>query len=136
MRSPLVDLIVDGVLGSGLNGDPQGLTPSLIYGINRSGTQIPGLETRLDSIYFTVTTLSTVGFGDIAAHSQGARAVVTVQKPSACFSMSTFGPLQKFNRTFAASGAFTRTSTLPAPSTRGYSAPQTFVAAGRKSPGS
>ncbi len=62
--------------------------------------------------------------------------MVTVQKPSGCFTMSTFGPLQKFNRTFVASGALTRTSTLPALSTRGYSAPQTLVAAGRKSPGS
>jgi hypothetical protein len=49
-----------------------------------------------------------------------------VQNPSCCFSMSSFGPLQKFNRTFVASGAFTR-STLPALSTRGYSAAQTFV---------
>jgi hypothetical protein len=35
--------------------------------------------------------------------------VVTVQNPSACFSISTFGPLQKFNLTFVALGAFTRT---------------------------
>ena len=61
---------------------------------------------------------------------------MTVQKPSACFSMSTFGPLQKFRRTLVASGALMRTSTLPAPSTRGYSAPQTLVVAGWKSPDS
>jgi voltage-gated potassium channel len=35
--------------------------------------------TRLDSLYFTVTVLSTVGFGDIAARSQLARALTTVQ---------------------------------------------------------
>lgn len=35
--------------------------------------------TRTDSLYFTVTTLSTVGFGDITATSQTARLVVTVQ---------------------------------------------------------
>ena len=35
--------------------------------------------TRLDSLYFTVTVLSTVGFGDIAAHSEAARAITTVQ---------------------------------------------------------
>jgi voltage-gated potassium channel len=35
--------------------------------------------TRLDSLYFTVTVLSTVGFGDIAARSQLARAMTTVQ---------------------------------------------------------
>ncbi len=34
---------------------------------------------RLDSLYFTVTVFGTVGFGDITAHSQAARAVVTVQ---------------------------------------------------------
>jgi hypothetical protein len=35
--------------------------------------------TRTDSLYFTVTTFSTVGFGDITATSQTARLVVTVQ---------------------------------------------------------
>jgi hypothetical protein len=35
--------------------------------------------TRLDALYFTVTTFATVGFGDIAATSQTARLVVTVQ---------------------------------------------------------
>ena len=34
---------------------------------------------HLDAVYFTVTILATVGFGDIAAVSPGARAVVTVQ---------------------------------------------------------
>jgi hypothetical protein len=35
--------------------------------------------TRTDTLYFTVTTFSTVGFGDITAASQGARVLVTVQ---------------------------------------------------------
>ena len=35
--------------------------------------------TRLDSLYFTVTVFATVGFGDITAVSQGARAVTMVQ---------------------------------------------------------
>lgn len=35
--------------------------------------------TRTDSLYFTVTVFSTVGFGDITAVSQPARLVVTVQ---------------------------------------------------------
>jgi len=39
------------------------------------GTQL----TRLDALYFTITTFATVGFGDIAAKSEPARAVVTVQ---------------------------------------------------------
>lgn len=34
---------------------------------------------RLDALYFTVTIAATVGFGDITAVSQAARAVVTVQ---------------------------------------------------------
>jgi voltage-gated potassium channel len=35
--------------------------------------------TRIDSLYFTVTVFATVGFGDIAATSQTARVMVTVQ---------------------------------------------------------
>jgi voltage-gated potassium channel len=35
--------------------------------------------TRTDALYFTVTTFSTVGYGDITAVSQPARLVVTVQ---------------------------------------------------------
>jgi hypothetical protein len=35
--------------------------------------------TRLDSLYFTVTVFGTVGFGDITAHSEAARTVVTTQ---------------------------------------------------------
>lgn len=47
--------------------------------IDDRATQFDGLETRLDSVYFTATTLSTVGFGDIAAVGQTARAAVTLQ---------------------------------------------------------
>jgi hypothetical protein len=36
--------------------------------------QITGIETKLDALYFTVTVLATVGFGDVAA-----RALVTAQ---------------------------------------------------------
>src|SRR5580693_1481609 len=39
----------------------------------------PHSLTRTDALYFTVTTFSTVGFGDITAASQSARLVVTVQ---------------------------------------------------------
>ena len=35
--------------------------------------------TRLDSLYFTITTFATVGFGDVTAVSQLARAVVSTQ---------------------------------------------------------
>lgn len=52
---------------------------AVLYALNHEGTQVTGLETRLDSIYFTMTTLSTVGFGDIHASAQAGRAVVTTQ---------------------------------------------------------
>ena len=35
--------------------------------------------TRLDALYFTVTVLTTVGFGDIAARSELARAITMIQ---------------------------------------------------------
>lgn len=38
-----------------------------------------GPLTRVDSMYFSTTVLTTVGFGDITAKSQAARLVVTVQ---------------------------------------------------------
>jgi len=41
--------------------------------------QISGMSTPLDSVYFTMTTLMTIGFGDIAAQGQLARGVVLVQ---------------------------------------------------------
>jgi voltage-gated potassium channel len=46
---------------------------------NSAGTFSQQDLSRTDSLYFTVTTFATVGFGDITAASQGARAVVTVQ---------------------------------------------------------
>jgi voltage-gated potassium channel len=41
--------------------------------------QINDLETKLDAVYFTVTIISTVGFGDISASGQTARGIVTLQ---------------------------------------------------------
>jgi voltage-gated potassium channel len=41
--------------------------------------QIDGLKTRLDALYFTLSILSTVGFGDIHAAGQVARAMVSLQ---------------------------------------------------------
>src|ERR1700738_2813867 len=60
--------------------------------------------------------------------------VVTVQNPSACFSMSTLGPLQKLSFTFIASGALNRICTRELLSTFGYCASRTFDVAGLKSP--
>ena len=38
--------------------------------------QINGIRTKIDALYFTITILSTVGFGDVTATGQGARALV------------------------------------------------------------
>jgi hypothetical protein len=40
---------------------------------------VPGVVTHLDAVYFVVTMLATVGFGDITPQSQVARAVATFQ---------------------------------------------------------
>ncbi len=40
--------------------------------------QIDGIRTKIDALYFTITILSTVGFGDVTATGQGARALVAV----------------------------------------------------------
>ncbi len=41
--------------------------------------QFDGLETRIDALYFTMTTLLTVGYGDIHAEGQLARVAVSIQ---------------------------------------------------------
>ena len=41
--------------------------------------EIVGLNSRLDSLYFTVSTLLTIGYGDVHAEGQLARALVLVQ---------------------------------------------------------
>jgi voltage-gated potassium channel len=41
--------------------------------------QVDGLETKIDAVYFTVTTVATVGTGDIHAEGQLARFVATIQ---------------------------------------------------------
>lgn len=52
---------------------------SVYYAMDRDVLEIQGLDTRVDSLYVTVTTLSTVGFGDITPVTQEARLVVTAQ---------------------------------------------------------
>jgi len=52
---------------------------SVYLAVNRNVGQFEGMETRVDALYFTVTTLSTVGFGDIHATGQSARLLVTLQ---------------------------------------------------------
>ena len=40
--------------------------------------EVSGLETRTDALYFTLSTMSTVGFGDVHAEGQIARVLVCV----------------------------------------------------------
>ena len=41
--------------------------------------QIAGLKTRVDALYLSLSTVSTVGFGDVHAAGQGGRAIVSLQ---------------------------------------------------------
>ena len=41
--------------------------------------QMVGVSTRLDALYFSMTTMTTVGYGDVHASGQLARGIVTVQ---------------------------------------------------------
>ena len=43
-----------------------------------SPDEITGLETRTDALYFTLSTMTTVGYGDIHAEGQLARGMVCV----------------------------------------------------------
>lgn len=52
---------------------------SVYFAMNHDGSQIEGLDTRVDGLYFTVTTLSTVGYGDLVPLTQAARVVATFQ---------------------------------------------------------
>ena len=52
---------------------------SVYLAINRGDGEFVGLSTKVDAVYFTSTTLATVGFGDIHASGQAARVAVTLQ---------------------------------------------------------
>jgi voltage-gated potassium channel len=41
--------------------------------------EVSGLDTRTDALYFTMTTMTTVGYGDVHATGQTARVLVMVQ---------------------------------------------------------
>ena len=45
---------------------------------SRHPASVNGLSTKIDALYFEMTMVSTVGFGDVAAVSQGARFVATL----------------------------------------------------------
>jgi voltage-gated potassium channel len=54
---------------------------SLVYYVLAVGDpgEFVGLHTRLDALYFSMVTVTTVGYGDVSAHGQVARALVTCQ---------------------------------------------------------
>ncbi len=49
-----------------------------VLAVARPG-EFVGLSTRLDALYFSLTTMSTVGYGDISASGQIGRLVVAIQ---------------------------------------------------------
>lgn len=54
---------------------------ALIYFVlaMRSPAEFSGLHTRLDALYFSLTTVATVGYGDVNAAGQLARSIVSAQ---------------------------------------------------------
>jgi hypothetical protein len=52
---------------------------AIYYAIDVEPGQFEDLATRVDAVYFTVTTMATVGYGDVHAVGQASRAIVTVQ---------------------------------------------------------
>ena len=52
---------------------------SIYSAMSRHGEEFTDIHTKLDAVYFTITTLATVGYGDIAPTGQVARAVAIIQ---------------------------------------------------------
>ena len=52
---------------------------SIYAALSRHGEEFTDIHTKLDAVYFTITTLATVGYGDIAPTGQVARAVAIIQ---------------------------------------------------------
>ena len=52
---------------------------AVYFAVDSRHEQFAGLETRLDAVYFTVTTMATVGYGDIHPTGQAARALAVAQ---------------------------------------------------------
>jgi voltage-gated potassium channel Kch len=49
------------------------------FGFSHRPGEMSGLKTRVDALYFSATTMTTVGYGDIHAAGQLARVVTTIQ---------------------------------------------------------
>ena len=52
---------------------------SIYAALSRHGEEFADIHTKLDAVYFTVTTVATVGYGDLAPSGQIARAVAIIQ---------------------------------------------------------
>jgi hypothetical protein len=85
----LIALAIWRLLGAGENVRVRALILLLVLTVlffswaDDSVARLPGqfddLHTKTDALYFTISTLATVGFGDVHAAGQVARAAVTVQ---------------------------------------------------------
>jgi voltage-gated potassium channel len=85
----LITLAIRRLLRAGEGARIRGLVLLLVLTLlffswcDESVAELPGqfadLHTKIDALYFTVSTLTTVGFGDVHATGQLARAAVTVQ---------------------------------------------------------
>jgi hypothetical protein len=49
------------------------------YALAKQPGEVRGLHTRLDAVYFTLVSLATIGYGDIAPTGQSARLVAVLQ---------------------------------------------------------
>ena len=70
------------------------ITFALIYDVMaKTPGAFAGLSNRVDGLYMTVATLTTVGFGDVHATGETARIVVTLQMGFDLFFVATFAGL-------------------------------------------
>ncbi len=70
------------------------ITFALIYDVMaKTPGQFAELTNRVDGLYMTVATLTTVGFGDVHATGENARIVVTLQMGFDLFYIATFAGL-------------------------------------------
>ena len=65
---------------------------AVYFSLDERQQQFEGLATRLDAVYFTVTTLATVGYGDIHPTGQAARAVAIPRSYAPCSTTGTGEP--------------------------------------------
>jgi voltage-gated potassium channel len=52
---------------------------TMYMALSKHDQEITGIKTKIDAVYYTVTTLATVGYGDITPTGQLARGIATIQ---------------------------------------------------------